>query len=57
MVYCSRTSCTYRFFIGVNITNAVHPTINLIDHYIAVMTQSNPNEPNVEESRGNGRDY
>lgn len=30
MVGCSRTSCTYRFFFGVNISNAVHPTINLI---------------------------
>ncbi|KAB5511215.1 hypothetical protein DKX38_030140 (chloroplast) [Salix brachista] len=30
MACCSRTSCTYRFFFGVNISNAVHPTINLI---------------------------
>lgn len=30
MVGCSRISCTYRFFLGVNISNAVHPTINLI---------------------------
>ena len=30
MVSCSRTGCTYRFFFGVNISNAVHPTINLI---------------------------
>ena len=30
MVGCSRTGCTYRFFFGVNISNAVHPTINLI---------------------------
>ena len=30
MVGCSWTSCTYRFFFGVNISNAVHPTINLI---------------------------
>nr|UXB55990.1 photosystem II protein L [Coreanomecon hylomeconoides]WBF92900.1 photosystem II protein L [Corydalis edulis]WEG23755.1 photosystem II protein L [Corydalis edulis] len=51
MVGCSRTRCTYRFFFGVNISNAVHPTINLIQiHYIA-MTQSNPNEQNVELNR------
>nr|QWZ47280.1 photosystem II protein L [Cyananthus flavus] len=30
MVGCSWPSCTYRFFFGVNISNAVHPTINLI---------------------------
>ena len=30
MVGCSRPSCTYRFFFGVNISNAVHPTLNLI---------------------------
>lgn len=30
MVGCSRISCTYRFFFRVNISNAVHPTINLI---------------------------
>nr|YP_009730315.1 photosystem II protein L [Helicia shweliensis]QHT54518.1 photosystem II protein L [Helicia shweliensis] len=30
MVGCSRTGCTYCFFFGVNISNAVHPTINLI---------------------------
>uniref|UniRef100_UPI0030FF213B photosystem II cytochrome b559 beta subunit n=1 Tax=Euchiton involucratus TaxID=330692 RepID=UPI0030FF213B len=30
MVGCSRPSCTYRFFFGVNISNAVHTTINLI---------------------------
>ncbi|KMS93829.1 hypothetical protein BVRB_027540 [Beta vulgaris subsp. vulgaris] len=28
MARCSRTGCTYRFFFGVNIRNAVHPTIN-----------------------------
>ena len=26
----SRTSCTYCFFLGINISNAVHPTINQI---------------------------
>ena len=30
MVGCSRTSGTHRFFFGINISNAVHPTINLI---------------------------
>nr|YP_010158104.1 photosystem II protein L [Afzelia xylocarpa]QRG30155.1 photosystem II protein L [Afzelia xylocarpa] len=30
MAGCSRTSGTHRFFFGVNISNAVHPTINLI---------------------------
>ncbi|KAF6164333.1 hypothetical protein GIB67_029216, partial [Kingdonia uniflora] len=30
MVSYSRTSCTYHFFFGVNISHAVHPTINLI---------------------------
>ncbi|KAJ6858978.1 hypothetical protein NC652_041316 [Populus alba x Populus x berolinensis] len=30
MACCSRTSCTYHFFFGVNINNAVHRTINLI---------------------------
>jgi len=30
MVGCSRISCTYRFFFRINISNAVHPTINLI---------------------------
>ncbi|KAI7979993.1 Cytochrome b559 subunit alpha [Camellia lanceoleosa] len=30
MVGCSRTSCTYRLLFVVNISNAVHPTINLI---------------------------
>ncbi|KAH0447401.1 hypothetical protein IEQ34_023763 [Dendrobium chrysotoxum] len=30
MVGCSRTGCTYCFFFRVNISNAVHPTINLI---------------------------
>nr|YP_010630720.1 photosystem II protein L [Acalypha hispida]WBN97774.1 photosystem II protein L [Acalypha hispida] len=49
MVGCSRTSCTYRFFFGVNISNAVHPTINLIQ--LIIMTQSNPNEQNVELNR------
>nr|YP_010262382.1 photosystem II protein L [Pedicularis cephalantha]UIX22095.1 photosystem II protein L [Pedicularis cephalantha] len=50
MVGCSRPSCTYRLFFGVNISNAVHPTINLILNYRA-MTQSNPNEQNVELNR------
>nr|YP_010544474.1 photosystem II protein L [Digitalis purpurea]UYG22496.1 photosystem II protein L [Digitalis purpurea] len=50
MVGCSRPSCTYRLFFGVNISNAVHPTINLITNYRA-MTQSNPNEQNVELNR------
>ena len=30
MVGCSRTSGTHRFFFGIHISNAVHPTINLI---------------------------
>ena len=51
MVGCSRTSCTYRFFFGVNISNAVHPTINLIPINYRTMTQSNPNEQNVELNR------
>nr|QGX43556.1 photosystem II protein L [Avicennia marina] len=50
MVGCSRPSCTYRLFFGVNISNAVHPTINPILNYRA-MTQSNPNEQNVELNR------
>jgi len=50
MVGCSRPSCTYRLFFGVNISNAVHPTINLIPNYRA-MTQSNLNEQNVELNR------
>nr|YP_009975097.1 photosystem II protein L [Drypetes chevalieri]YP_009975172.1 photosystem II protein L [Drypetes diopa]YP_009975247.1 photosystem II protein L [Drypetes hainanensis]YP_009975321.1 photosystem II protein L [Drypetes indica]YP_009975397.1 photosystem II protein L [Drypetes lateriflora]YP_009975473.1 photosystem II protein L [Drypetes longifolia]YP_009975548.1 photosystem II protein L [Sibangea similis]QNK04439.1 photosystem II protein L [Drypetes chevalieri]QNK04513.1 photosystem II protein len=51
MVGCSRTSCTYRFFFGVNISNAVHTTINLIRINYRAMTQSNPNEQNVELNR------
>ncbi|EPS74274.1 hypothetical protein M569_00484, partial [Genlisea aurea] len=47
---CSWPSCTYRLFFGVNISNAVHPTINLIPNY-RTMTQSNPNEQNVELNR------
>nr|YP_010292866.1 photosystem II protein L [Dapsilanthus disjunctus]ULQ65058.1 photosystem II protein L [Dapsilanthus disjunctus]ULQ65146.1 photosystem II protein L [Dapsilanthus disjunctus] len=50
MVGCSRISCTYRFFFGFNISNAIHPTINLTPHY-RTMTQSNPNEQNVELNR------
>nr|QVL26467.1 photosystem II protein L [Premna szemaoensis] len=50
MVGCSRPSRTYRLFFGVNISNAVHPTINQIPNYRA-MTQSNPNEQNVELNR------
>ena len=30
MVGCSRTCCTYCFFFRVNISNAIHTTINLI---------------------------
>ncbi|RYQ90444.1 hypothetical protein Ahy_B09g096546 [Arachis hypogaea] len=30
MVGCSRTSSTHCFFFGINISNAIHPTINLI---------------------------
>nr|YP_009869967.1 photosystem II protein L [Mesua ferrea]QKJ81907.1 photosystem II protein L [Mesua ferrea]QQK92881.1 photosystem II subunit L [Mesua ferrea] len=51
MVGCSRPSCTYRFFLGVYIRNAVHPTINLIKINYRAMTQSNPNEQNVELNR------
>nr|YP_009750607.1 photosystem II protein L [Rauvolfia verticillata]QIJ98046.1 photosystem II protein L [Rauvolfia verticillata] len=50
MVGCSRPSRTYRLFFGINISNAVHPTINLHPNYRA-MTQSNPNEQNVELNR------
>nr|UXF58417.1 photosystem II protein L [Illicium verum] len=55
MVGCSRTSGTYRVFFGVNISNAVHTTINLKPNkkkknYRAT-TQSNPNEQNVELNR------
>nr|YP_010884380.1 photosystem II protein L [Ixora finlaysoniana]QWW21202.1 photosystem II protein L [Ixora chinensis]UDA68870.1 photosystem II protein L [Ixora x williamsii]WIW75792.1 photosystem II protein L [Ixora finlaysoniana] len=50
MVGCSRPSCTYRLFFGINFSNAVHPTINLHPNYRA-MTQSNPNEQNVELNR------
>ncbi|KAI5661765.1 hypothetical protein M9H77_21088 [Catharanthus roseus] len=35
------------FFFGININNAVHPTINLHPNYRA-MTQLNPSEQNVE---------
>lgn len=30
MAGCSRISCTHSFFLGINISNAVHPTINQI---------------------------
>nr|YP_009869883.1 photosystem II protein L [Cratoxylum cochinchinense]QKJ81823.1 photosystem II protein L [Cratoxylum cochinchinense] len=51
MVGCSRPSCTYRFFFGIHIRNAIHPTINLIQIHYRTMTQSNPNEQNVELNR------
>nr|YP_010029286.1 photosystem II protein L [Gynochthodes cochinchinensis]QOU10320.1 photosystem II protein L [Gynochthodes cochinchinensis] len=50
MVGCSRTGCPYCLLFGIHISNAVHPTINLYPNFIT-MTQSNPNEQNVELNR------
>ncbi|KAL8027174.1 hypothetical protein ABFS82_14G075000 [Erythranthe guttata] len=52
MVGYSLSSCTYRHFLRVNISNTVYPTINQIPNY-RVVTQSNPNEQNVELNRTN----
>nr|YP_001152109.1 ORF52a [Pinus koraiensis]ABP35355.1 ORF52a [Pinus koraiensis] len=47
MVGRSRASCPYSFFLGINIGNAVHPTINSIlkEEEVCRYETTEPDEP------------